>query len=91
MSLRYVANVNTHNNFLCTEGKLGKEMWGPNVEEFTRRFHPKSTGGEGPIRLKNLFFTYLIVLRAIDKAAPSLANEKFYSGNDTFRFHLMLI
>lgn len=73
-------NIHLCARYLLNEGKLGKEIWGPNVEEFTRRFHPDSTGGEGPIRLKNLFFTYLIVLRAIDKAAPSLANEKFYSG-----------
>ena len=56
------------------------ETWGPNVEEFKRRFDPVTSDGEGPVRLKNLYFTYLVVLRAIAKAAPLLEKEAFYTG-----------
>lgn len=73
-------NIHLCAKYLLSEGKLGQQVWGHNVEEFQRRFHPNNTKGEGPIRLKNLFFTYLVVLRAIDKAAPILENQKFYSG-----------
>ncbi|XP_071835253.1 ERO1-like protein beta isoform X2 [Apostichopus japonicus] len=73
-------NIHLCAKYLLSEGNLGQQVWGHNVEEFQRRFHPKNTKGEGPIRLKNLFFTYLVVLRAIDKVAPILKDEKFYSG-----------
>ena len=46
--------------------------WGPNVDEFKKRFSPEFTEGEGPKRLKNLYFTYLVELRALAKAAPYL-------------------
>jgi hypothetical protein len=36
------------------------------------RFDPKATKGHGPQRLKNLYFTYLVELRALAKAAPYL-------------------
>ncbi|EDQ88452.1 uncharacterized protein MONBRDRAFT_8928 [Monosiga brevicollis MX1] len=40
----------------------------PNATEFLRRFAPEHTAGEGPARLRNLYFTYSTVLRAIVKA-----------------------
>ena len=46
--------------------------WGPNLEEFRKRFDPDKTWGEGPKRLKNLYFTFLVELRALAKAAPYL-------------------
>ena len=46
--------------------------WGPNFEEFRKRFNPKLTWGEGPQRLKNLYFLYLVELRALAKVAPYL-------------------
>ena len=59
-----------------------KIEWGPNVEEFQLRFDPESTNGEGPQRLRNLYFLYLLELRAISKAAPYLEQTLFYTGND---------
>lgn len=35
----------------------------------------------GPVWLKNLYFTYTMVLRAITKAAPYWEFEQFYTGN----------
>lgn len=61
---------------------LGVPKWGRNYEEFKKRFFPEYTFGEGPGRLKNLYFLYLLELTAIAKAAPYLENEKFYTGND---------
>lgn len=68
--------------FLCVE-TWGKPRWGPNVKEFTRRFDPAETKGEGPRRLKNLYFLYLIELRALSKVAPYFerAVVDLYTGN----------
>lgn len=67
---------------LCIE-TWGKPRWGPNVKEFTRRFDPAETKGEGPRRLKNLYFLYLIELRALSKVAPYFerAVVDLYTGN----------
>lgn len=68
--------------FLCVE-TWGKPRWGPNVKEFTRRFDPIETKGEGPRRLKNLYFLYLIELRALSKVAPYFERSvvDLYTGN----------
>lgn len=63
-----------------TESKEG--LWGYNVEEFQHRFDPELTGGEGPQRLKNLYFLYLLELRALAKAAPYLESLEFYTGDE---------
>lgn len=55
--------------------------WGPNLQEFERRFFPEFTGGEGPNWLKNLYFLYMLELRALAKAAPYLEQEEYYTGN----------
>lgn len=57
-------------------------QWGPNLSELQRRFSPETTGGEGPTWLKNLYFIYLLELRALAKAAPYLLREEYYTGND---------
>lgn len=57
-----------------------KGEWGPNLKEFQRRFSPETTNGEGPNWLRNLYFVYLVELRALAKAAPYLEQEKFYTG-----------
>ena len=36
----------------------------------------------GPYWLKNLYFVYLLELRALTKAAPILEAQKFYTGNE---------
>ncbi|KAH0546266.1 ero1-like protein [Cotesia glomerata] len=56
--------------------------WGPNLPEFQRRFSPETTGNEGPGWLKNLYFLYLLELRALYKAAPYLEREQYYTGNE---------
>ncbi|UJR25125.1 hypothetical protein I4U23_006484 [Adineta vaga] len=57
--------------------------WGPNLEEFRRRFDPETTDSEGPAWLKNLYFIYLIELRAIYKARDYLQSQTYFTGNQT--------
>ena len=57
--------------------------WAPNLDEFKRRFDPETTGGEGPAWLKNLYFIYLIELRAIYKAREFLQSQTYFTGNQT--------
>ncbi|XP_076175933.1 endoplasmic reticulum oxidoreductin-1-like protein [Ptiloglossa arizonensis] len=81
------ASINIH---LCAKyllspkdslGIIPNGQWGPNLQEFQTRFSPDETGGEGPNWLKNLYFTYLLELRALAKAAPYLEREEYYTGN----------
>ncbi|KAM8816433.1 ERO1-like protein beta isoform 2-T2 [Rhynchonycteris naso] len=78
------ASINLHlcANYLLEE-TWGKPRWGPNLEEFKRRFDPVETKGEGPRRLKNLYFLYLIELRALSKVAPYFERSivDLYTGN----------
>jgi hypothetical protein len=64
--------------FSTARTPLDQPTWGPNLEEFRRRFDPEQTWGEGPKRLKNLYFTYLVELRALAKAAPYLEQVKLF-------------
>lgn len=65
-------------------GYSGSEgRWGPNLKEFQHRFDPETTGGEGPAWLKNLYFIYLIELRAIYKARDYLQSQTYFTGNET--------
>lgn len=59
-------------NFLTAKNLLSAPEFRSNTEEFLKRFDPKATKGQGPQRLKNLYFTYLVELRALVKAAPYL-------------------
>ncbi|XP_051957514.1 ERO1-like protein beta isoform X1 [Xyrauchen texanus] len=78
------SSINIH---LCAEYLLdegwGKSVWGPNVHEFRQRFDPAETKGEGTRRLKNLYFLYLIELRALSKVAPYFERTfiNLYTGN----------
>jgi len=56
--------------------------WGPNRAEFHRRFSPEGSGGEGPQWLKNLYFLYLLELRALAKASDILNKADFYTGRE---------
>ncbi|CAG9812756.1 unnamed protein product [Phaedon cochleariae] len=83
------ASINTHlcSNYLLSESNglslaNPKGKWGPNLEEFQKRFSPDTTNGEGPNWLRNLYFVYLLELRALAKAAPYLESEEYYTGND---------
>ncbi|XP_070571406.1 ERO1-like protein beta isoform X2 [Ptychodera flava] len=76
------ASINVHLSakYLLPDG-WGGTTWGMNLDEFKRRFDPQTTNGEGPQWLRNLYFAYLVELRAINKAAPYLQNEHFYTGD----------
>ncbi|KAL7060432.1 hypothetical protein AAHC03_09894 [Spirometra sp. Aus1] len=56
------------------------KVWGPNVEEFLRRFHPAKEP-QSLSRLRNLHLAYVVELRAIAKAAPLLRQHSFFTGN----------
>lgn len=57
-------------------------VWGRNVDEFKQRFSADTTAGEGPHWLKNLYFAYIVELRALAKAGEYLRQEKYFTGND---------
>lgn len=59
------------------------DYWARNVEEFSRRFDPETTNGLGPQWLKNLYFIYLVELRAITKAIPYFEKETFFAGKSS--------
>ncbi|MBN3290934.1 ERO1A protein, partial [Polypterus senegalus] len=60
-----------------------EQKWGHNVSEFQLRFDANLTKGEGPRRLRNLYFLYLIELRALSKVLPFFERTSFqlYTGN----------
>ncbi|KAG1663714.1 ERO1-like protein beta [Nymphon striatum] len=62
---------------------LANPTWGLNLNEFNQRFDPKETVGEGPQRLKNLYFLYLLELRALAKASQYLENFEYYTGSES--------
>lgn len=82
-------NIHLCANFLLSEntGFMStatdtSSVWGRNAKEFMLRFSPEMTKGEGPNWLKNLYFVYLLELRALAKAAPYLRNEQFFTGKE---------
>ena len=81
------ASINIHlcSKYLLSSGDslaiVPGGQWGPNLQMFKTRFSPEGTGGESPNWLKNLYFTYLLELRALAKAAPYLEREEYYTGN----------
>ncbi|XP_045785229.1 ero1-like protein isoform X1 [Maniola jurtina] len=79
-------NIHLCSKYLLSEKKLGfaappEGEWGPNLEEFQRRFDPSLTYGEGSNWLKNLYFVYLLEMRALAKAGPYLEREDYFTGN----------
>ncbi|KAG1929691.1 ERO1-like protein beta isoform X1 [Pimephales promelas] len=78
------SSINIH---LCAEYLLdegwGRPVWGPNLQEFRQRFDPAETKGEGTRRLKNLYFLYLIELRALTKVSLYFERSfiNLYTGN----------
>jgi len=59
-----------------------QEVWGPNLELFLARFDPSLTEGQGPYWLKNLYFVYLLELRALAKASEYLSRQKYFTGRE---------
>ncbi|GBP26208.1 Ero1-like protein [Eumeta japonica] len=81
------SSINIH---LCSKYLLSEKTafaappegeWGANLVEFQRRFDPSMTFGEGPNWLKNLYFVYLLEMRALAKAGPYFEHEEYYTGN----------
>ncbi|XP_018021558.1 ero1-like protein [Hyalella azteca] len=64
-----------------SSGLQAGAKWGHNVEEFRRRFDPALTDGEGPTRLKNLYFLYIMELRALAKAGRQLELMQYFTGD----------
>ncbi|XP_031558570.1 ERO1-like protein beta [Actinia tenebrosa] len=77
------ASINIHLSALYLFPGVGlqKPQWGMNLEEFTKRFSSELTDDRGPVWLKNLYFTYTMVLRAVTKAASFWESEQFYTGD----------
>lgn len=67
---------------------FGDGIWFRNTELFKNRFGTKWTP-EGPQRLKNVYFVYLLELRALVKAAPYFRKELFYTGNPKVFFRIL--
>ncbi|KAM4692900.1 LOW QUALITY PROTEIN: ERO1-like protein beta [Discoglossus pictus] len=78
------ASINLHLSAkYLLEDTWGRARWGPNPKEFIQRFDPVETKGEGPRRLKNLYFLYLIELRALSKVSSYFERSivDLYTGN----------
>ncbi|CDW54319.1 Endoplasmic oxidoreductin-1 [Trichuris trichiura] len=70
------------NSYKPAPGGMGEGEWFRNVDMFKYRFDPKYTNNEGPERLKNLYFVFLLEMRALQKISPYLHHTLFYTGND---------
>ncbi|KAI6234424.1 Endoplasmic Reticulum Oxidoreductin 1 [Aphelenchoides fujianensis] len=68
-------------NYKPAVGAFGTGTWFRNVEMFKGRFGTKWSW-EGPERLMNVYFVYLVELRALVKVFPYLQKELFYTGNE---------
>uniref|UniRef100_A0A8C7FGH5 ERO1-like protein alpha n=1 Tax=Oncorhynchus kisutch TaxID=8019 RepID=A0A8C7FGH5_ONCKI len=77
-------NIHLSARYLLDDNWFQKK-WGHNVSEFQQRFDAQLTNGEGPKRLRNLYFLYLIELRALAKVLPLLQRPSFqlYTGQST--------
>ncbi|PWA29207.1 hypothetical protein CCH79_00006309, partial [Gambusia affinis] len=77
------ASINVHLSarYLLDDNWFQRK-WGHNVSEFRQRFDSELTAGEGPKRLRNLYFLYLIELRALAKVLPFFSQPSFrlYTG-----------
>jgi ERO1-like protein alpha len=72
-----ISDKNTNLLSGCTTGH-----WGPNIDELNKKFSPERTNGEGPQWIRNLYFLYLVELRALAKASLYLEQEEYYTGNE---------
>ena len=61
---------------------FGEMNFGPNLSEFRNRFDPAKTNNEGPQRLKNIYFIYLVEMKAILKARKFLENLQYFTNID---------
>ncbi|EGD80870.1 oxidoreductase ERO1 [Salpingoeca rosetta] len=73
------ASISVHLSYKWLDQQTGE--FRPNITEFRRRFSDSTTGGQGTRWLKNLYFTYLTVLKAIVKAENLWRSYPFPSGD----------
>ncbi|XP_013929904.1 PREDICTED: ERO1-like protein alpha [Thamnophis sirtalis] len=79
------ASINIHLSArYLLQDTWAEKKWGHNVTEFQLRFDEILTQGEGPRRLKNLYFIYLIELRALSKILPFFERLDFqlFTGDE---------
>ncbi|KAG8126678.1 hypothetical protein E2320_021779 [Naja naja] len=79
------ASINIHLSArYLLQDTWAEKRWGHNVTEFQLRFDEVLTQGEGPRRLKNLYFIYLIELRALSKILPFFERPDFqlFTGDE---------
>ncbi|CAE7296207.1 AERO1 [Symbiodinium pilosum] len=57
-------------------GTKQKGAWSPNLERFMKDI------GEHPERVKNLHFSFVVLLRAVKRAAPYLQSYSFNTGDE---------
>ncbi|XP_054466504.1 LOW QUALITY PROTEIN: ERO1-like protein alpha [Anoplopoma fimbria] len=73
------ASINIHLSArYLLEDSWFQRNWGHNVSEFRQRFDSELTAGEGPKRLRNLYFLFLIELRALAKVLPFFQRPSFH-------------
>ena len=60
------------------DGPFGIVHWKMNLPEFQRRFNHKV----GSKYIKNLYFVYLLEMRAFAKAAPYLRAQSYFTGDE---------
>eukprot|EP01147_Barroeca_monosierra_P010270 gene10270-2419_t len=73
------ASISVHLSYKWLDQTTGEFL--PNITEFRRRFSDSTTGGQGTRWLKNLYFTYLTVLKAIVKAENLWNSYSFTAGD----------
>ncbi|KAH8852104.1 ERO1-like protein alpha [Schistosoma japonicum] len=81
LSYRYPLSLFARYQSISRDYDSNNPGWGPNLEEFRRRFDP-SIVPDGLTRLRNLYFTYLVELRALAKAAPYLMKQTYFTGDE---------
>ena len=64
-------SVHLCSNYLL-ESSGDKAVWGRNYQEFNKRFLSEASEGEGGDRLSNIYYLYLVELRAVAKVASIL-------------------
>ncbi|OAF67232.1 hypothetical protein A3Q56_05035 [Intoshia linei] len=78
-----IAIISTWINVKNTDNPLlNKVKSKPNLLEFKKKFDPEFTKGEGPGRLLNLYFLYMVQIRSIQLLLPHLKMKKIYSGDE---------
>ena len=73
------ASISVHLSYKWLDQDTGR--FAPNITEFRRRFSDSTTNGQGTRWLKNLYFTYLTVLKAIVKAENLWRSYPFSTGD----------